>query len=310
MVLASLRLCVPLPRLTCEHVRLYCETTGTEAAPAAPDGATAAQGRAAVLDRVRLREVYQDQHVPLAEIANMAGCGTATIRTRLQMDGVPRRFRNRRPAPGSRITRAWLQREYVVKLRSVETLARERGVRPAYLMSLARNWGLLIRQYSQFSGIGHLCLPALPSPAMRAVTMRKGALGRLELITRIPGYDNIAAAARVLYDGRASALAQMLHKIETAAGFAIIDRSGRPPAPTTAGREFIYEASQILRITQEQGDRPDCPPADSRTAIGSAFPYGPAAESPLASTTRAPPRRGGVRDQTSSSCRIMPRKVA
>jgi DNA-binding transcriptional LysR family regulator len=73
--------------------------------------------------------------------------------------------------------------------------------------------------------------------------VRKGALGRLELITRIPGHDNIAAAARVLYDGRTSAMAQMLHKIETAAGFAIIDRSGRPLAPTTAGREFISEAS-------------------------------------------------------------------
>ena len=93
---------------------------------------------------------------------------------------------------------------------------------------------------------------------MRAVTMRKGALGRLELITRIPGHDSIAAAARVLYDGRASALVQMLHKIEMAAGFTIIDRSGRPLPPTTAGREFIQEAFQTLRIAQEHEDRPDC----------------------------------------------------
>jgi hypothetical protein len=132
-----------------------------------------------------------------------------------------------------------------------------RGVTACYLMSLARNWGLLIRPHSQFSGIGHLDLSAPPSPAMRAVTMRTGALGRLELVTRIPGHDGIAAAARVLYDGRASALVQMLHKIETAAGFTIIERSGRPLAPTAAGHEFIQEASQILRIAQEQGDRPD-----------------------------------------------------
>ena len=32
------------------------------------------------------------------------------------------------------------------------------------------------------------------------------------------------------------------------AGLAITDRSGRPLASTTAGREFISEASQILRI--------------------------------------------------------------
>jgi len=249
--------------LTCEHVRLCCELTGAGPSPAAADGATAAHARAAVLDPVRLRELYQDQHVPLAEIAAIAGCGTATIRTLLQMDGVPRRFRNRRPAPESGITRAWLEREYMVKLRSIGALARERGVTAAYLMSLARNWGLPIRHHSQFSGIGHLDLRVPPSPAMRAVTMRTGALDRLELITRIPGHDSIAAAARVLYDGRASALVQMLHKIETAAGFAIIDQSGRPLVPTTAGHEFISEASQILRIAQKQGDRPDCQPADS-----------------------------------------------
>jgi hypothetical protein len=52
---------------------------------------------------------------------------------------------------------------------------------------------------------------------------------------------------------------QLLHEIETAAGFTIIDRSGRPLVPTTAGREFIFEALQILQIAQEQGGHPDCP---------------------------------------------------
>jgi hypothetical protein len=82
---------------------------------------------------------------------------------------------------------------------------------------------------------------------MRAVTMRKGALRRLELITQIPGSASIAAGSRVLYDGRASAMVRMLHKIESAAGFTIIDRSGPLLAPTAAIREFIEEALQILR---------------------------------------------------------------
>jgi len=51
----------------------------------------------------------------------------------------------------------------------------------------------------------------------------------------------------------------MLHKIEMAAGFTIIDRSSSPLAPTAAGREFIQEASQILRIAQEHGNRADGP---------------------------------------------------
>jgi len=104
---------------------------------------------------------------------------------------------------------------------------------------------------------------------------QKPPVDRLELITQIPGHASIAAAARVLYVGHAGALAQMLHKIETAAGFAIIDRSSAPLAPTTAGREFISEASQILRIAQEQGDRPDCPPADSPNRHRISFPLRP-----------------------------------
>jgi hypothetical protein len=151
---------------------------------------------------------------------------------------------------GSGITLDWLHREYVVKLRSFDTLARERGVTAPYLMSLAKNWGLPIRRHSDFSGIGHLNLLVPPSPAMRAVTMRTDALDRLEMITRIPGHDSIAATARALYGGRDGALRQMLCKIETAAGFAIIDRSGSPLARTAGGRELIAEARQVLLIAR------------------------------------------------------------
>ena len=85
-----------------------------------------------------------------------------------------KRWRRALAAGASGITRESLERDYVVKLCSIETLSRERGVTAPYLMSLARNWGLPVRHHSQFSGIGHLDLPAPPSPAMRAATMRKG----------------------------------------------------------------------------------------------------------------------------------------
>jgi hypothetical protein len=188
----------------------------------------------------------------MTEIAALAGCATGTIRRLLQIDGVPQRTAYRRPPPESGITREWLHREYVVKLRSIDTLARERGVCAPYLENLARNWGLPVRRHSEFSGIGHLNLPAPPSPAMRAVTMRTGAISRLELITQIPGHDSIAAAARALYGGRDGALRQMIAKIETAAGFPIIDRFGAPLSPTDAGREFVREAHQILQAAQDQ----------------------------------------------------------
>ncbi len=201
----------------------------------------------------------------MTEIAAMAGCATVTIRRLLQIDGVPQRSAYRRPPPESGITREWLHREYAVKLRSIDTLARERGVSAPYLKSLARNWGLPIRRHSDFSGIGHLDLPAPPSPAMRAVTMRTGALGRLELITRIPGHDSIAAAARALYGGRDGALQQMIRKIETAAGFAIIDRSATPLVadgcrpripPRSDSRSFKTAQERVTALrTQPEGMR-------------------------------------------------------
>jgi len=243
--------------MTAEHLRLYCELTGTGTPPPTANGIRVSAARADVLAPARLRDLYEYQNTPVTEIAAMAGCNTATIRRLLRLDGVSQRPSYRRPPPESGITREWLEREYVLKLRSIETLSRERGVTAPYLKSLAKNWGLPIRRHSDFSGIGHLNLPAPPTPAMRAVTMRTGALHRLELITTIPGHTSIAAAARAIYGGRVGALQQMIHKIEIAAGFTIIDRSATPLTPTPAGREFLREALQVLQAAHEQAAAPE-----------------------------------------------------
>jgi DNA-binding transcriptional LysR family regulator len=66
------------------------------------------------------------------------------------------------------------------------------------------------------------------------------------------GHADLAAAARALYGGRDGALRQMIAKIETAAGFRIIDRSATPLSPTDAGRGFIREAHQILQAARKQ----------------------------------------------------------
>lgn len=45
-----------------------------------------------------------------------------------------------------------------------------------------------------------------------------------------------------------------IRKIETAAGFTIIDRAPVPLIPTARGREFLREALQILQIARESAD--------------------------------------------------------
>ncbi|GAA4617268.1 TniQ family protein [Actinoallomurus liliacearum] len=237
--------------LTPEHIRLYCEITDVGTPPTMANGLPVSRTRKQVLEPARLRELYEDENLPVTEIAATADCATATIRRLLKHDGVPPRRTYRRPPPESGITRAWLHREYVDKLRSMNALARERGVTANYLMRLAKNWGLPIRHHNEYSGIGHLDLPAPPSPAMHAVTMRTGALNRLAFIIQIPGHASLAAAARAIYDGRDTVLRERARKIENAAGFTIIDRTTTPLTPTQRGREFLHEARQILYAARE-----------------------------------------------------------
>ena len=46
--------------------------------------------RAQVLERPRLRELYEEDNLPIAEIAAMAGCATATIRRLLKHEAFHR----------------------------------------------------------------------------------------------------------------------------------------------------------------------------------------------------------------------------
>lgn len=124
--------------VTAENVRLYCELSGIGTPPATANGVHVSPARADILDPARLRDLYEYQNMPMTEIGAMAGCGTATIRRLLELDGVPQRPSYRGPPPDSGITREWLEREYTVKLRRIETLSRERGVTAPYLMSLAK----------------------------------------------------------------------------------------------------------------------------------------------------------------------------
>jgi DNA-binding transcriptional LysR family regulator len=86
---------------------------------------------------------------------------------------------------------------------------------------------------------------------MQALTKSAAGLKRLRLITQIPDYASFAAAARDHYDGNDTALRQRVLAIERAVGFQIIDRSRTPLSPTERGREFLHEATEIIRAANE-----------------------------------------------------------
>ncbi|MFD1277854.1 hypothetical protein ACFQ51_55575 [Streptomyces kaempferi] len=86
---------------------------------------------------------------------------------------------------------------------------------------------------------------------MQAVTASPTALDRLRTLIQIPGHPSLAAAARVIYDGRDGALRQRITKIEKVASFQIIDRSASLLAPSPRGYDFLREATEVLRIADK-----------------------------------------------------------
>jgi hypothetical protein len=262
--------------LTAEHIRLYCDladistTTPSNAIgnlvnQLTPETAEVRQG---ILAPEELRDLYENQRLELAHIAQMASCNPDTVRALLIHDEVPLRARPDRLPPRPDITRAWLHREYVEKRRTMAELARERRVSHYHLTTLAREWDLPLRSTERrYNAIGYLNLPWTPSPAMQAVTASPTALDRLRTLTQIPGHVSLAAAARAIYDGRDNALRQRITKIEKIAGFQIIDRSAKALAPTEPGHAFLLEATEILRIAEAITPGRTTPSLSGRTVI-------------------------------------------
>ncbi|MET7727928.1 TniQ family protein [Streptomyces mirabilis] len=233
-----------------EHLRLYCETTNTAAAPGPVIGRHIPQSisRRDLLDPERLRDLYETQGKSLDHIAALAGCGPRTVHQLLTQDGIRPRGRRTHP-PRPDITRDWLHNEYIVNRNNLTTLARQHGITIDHIIFLARSWDIPIRPGgAHHNDIADLDLPQPPSPIMQKITMSRYALDRLRFVLNIPGQTSFAAAARTFYDGRGSALRQRLNKVENTVGFLIIDRSTKPLAPTERGRGFLSEAAEILRI--------------------------------------------------------------
>ncbi|WP_316751079.1 hypothetical protein [Streptomyces herbicida] len=236
--------------LTAEHVRLYCELSDTGIPLAAANGTRTSEERHEILAPEQLRNLYETQRLEITRIAELASCGKSTVQQLLEHDGVVLRGRPILLPPRPDLTREWLQREYVENLRDLKALAKEGDVTPYHLLKLAEAWKIPLRGPGSYNPLGHLPLVQQASPAMRAVTNTAQAVTRLLLITKIPGYTSLRAAADALYDGNLRALRQRLRHIEKATGFSIIDCSTSPITPTKRGRSLILEAIPILQAAE------------------------------------------------------------
>ena len=123
---------------TDEHVRLYCEVTYNRVPLTISNHRPHSADRERVLDPENFRELYERQGQPLRAIATLAGCRIATLRTLAELDGLT--VHTREPDLGDGLLasdRTWLEREYVLRHRSITDLAAERGVSWDYMAALA-----------------------------------------------------------------------------------------------------------------------------------------------------------------------------
>lgn len=237
--------------ITAEHLRLYCDTAGAGGRYPSVNGIAPAADRVRLLAPDTLRDLHVNRDTAVETIARMAGSSPETVTRLLRHDHTPvHNHRRPRPLTNGEL-RDLLERDYVQRRRDPAAIARELGVSHKYIHQKLLAFALPVRAWRDFDGLADLNLPAPPSPAIQAVTTGPGALERLHMITALPGYHSIAAAANDLYHCSARALYMRIARIERLAGTRLIDARARDLKPTEQGRAFIAEAQRILQIAKE-----------------------------------------------------------
>ncbi|WP_020124316.1 hypothetical protein [Streptomyces canus] len=193
--------------LTTEHVRFYCDATGTTqpSPPPASPGLGRRQPRRGMLDPGCLRTTHSSGTLNQSRIARSADCSLSTVQNALEEAGIPA---TPRPEPLSlHITREELEQAYLHQRLSIPDIAQPFGLDRHRLNLLAKKWGIEIRPDSATSKLFALPpdAPAL-SESMVAISNVRNCVERLRRMARLPGQRNLCAAARSLLDAAQSSV--------------------------------------------------------------------------------------------------------
>ncbi|MFE2023395.1 hypothetical protein ACFW9O_35785 [Streptomyces sp. NPDC059499] len=180
--------------LTVHQLRLLMESRGLSA-QARPHnkGTYPRPPRRGYLVPDKLRDLHQRQGLQQLQIAELAGCTTAVVKTALKQANIPLRPRR---APGElkqSVDPAWLRTEYHVKGRTLADIARELAAPATNVSPLLDTWGIPRHP------AGHRAPPAWqPSPfadlgiplsaPMEHISTRQGGPEWLRIALLIPGH--------------------------------------------------------------------------------------------------------------------------
>ncbi|MDX2404023.1 TniQ family protein [Streptomyces microflavus] len=208
----------------------------------------------------KLRDLYQQQGLQQLQIAELAGCTTAVVKTALKQANIPLRPRR---APGElkqSVDPAWLRTEYDDKGRTMADIARELSAPATNVSPLLDAWSIPRHP------AGHRAPPAWqPSPfaqlgiplsaPMEFISTCQGGPEWLRTALLIPGHRTRRSAALALGIPRTS-LNGRLKKLEAAAGFEIFNHRTRPVVATPRGQALLEEAQRVFDLLEQQLPHP------------------------------------------------------
>ncbi|MER5897677.1 TniQ family protein [Streptomyces sp. NPDC001876] len=243
--------------LTVHQLRLLMESRGLSARTRPHNKGTYPRPpRRGYLVPDKLRDLHQRQGLQQLQIAELAGCTTAVVKTALKQANIPLRPRR---APGElkqSVDPAWLRTEYHVKGRTLADIARELAAPATNVSPLLDTWGIPRHP------AGHRAPPAWqPGPfadlgiplsaPMEHISTRQGGPEWLRIALLIPGHRTRRSAALTLGIPRTS-LNGRLKMLETAAGFEIFNHRTRPVAATPRGQALLEEAHRLFGLLDQR----------------------------------------------------------
>ncbi|MFE5958008.1 MULTISPECIES: TniQ family protein [Streptomyces] len=243
--------------LSVHQLRLLMESRGLSAATRPHNKGTYPRPpRQGVLVPERLRDLYERQGLQQLQIAELAGCSSAVVKTALKQAGIARRPRRAAGELQRSVDPQWLRTEYHDRGRTVADVARELAACDTNVSQLLDTWG--IPRHPP----GHRAPPAWqPSPfadlgsplsaEMQHVSTRRGGTEWLRTALLIPGHRTRRSAALTLGIPRTS-LNHRLRMLETAAGFEIFNHRKRPVVATSRGWVLLDEAQRLFQLLDQQ----------------------------------------------------------
>ncbi|MGW6742983.1 LysR family transcriptional regulator [Streptomyces sp. NPDC055025] len=224
-------------------------------APALPPTKTAAKATGHTRFKARLRvpresftRLYMDEHRSLPQIAELTGFSRKVLTELAREYGVPLRGAQDYQRRGT-VDRDWLFEQYVVRLRTLPDLAREKGMSTANMSRGAHTHNVPLRARG---GGSHDTALGLPDKASQTLSILRKALTspdawqRLDRFLAVIAHPTMREAAGALGINQ-SALVTQINRLEQDLGLTLFERAerGRPMKLTPIGRKVATAARNV-----------------------------------------------------------------